>query len=197
MKRKILIFVAGILGITVRLHYVIIYLLSSRDVRKMIDIDVENNLSSVWIKTGNNHLLSLLLLLHIDRYYKTIFFHRTRKSVLSKIFSSENKLCFIIPYDVSLGENIKYDHPYGTILNAKFIGNNFRCKHLTTIGNKDDNEDFRPTILNNVTLGANVTIIGHITIGNNVVIGAGTVVTKDVPDNSIVVNEIILRFLNC
>ena len=127
-------------------------------------------------------ILSLILLLHLDKYYKTIFFHRTRKNVFCRIFSHENRLCFIIPY--------------GTILNAKYIGNNFRCKHLTTIGNKDDNEDLRPTILNNVTLGANVTIIGCVTIGNNVVIGAGTVVTKDIPDNSIVISGSYLRFLN-
>lgn len=47
-----------------------------------------------------------------------------------------------------------------------------------------------------MTLGANVTIIGHVTIGNNVVIGAGTVVTKDIPDNSIVISGSYLRFLN-
>ena len=40
-----------------------------------------------------------------------------------------------------------------------------------------------------MTLGANVTIIGDITIGNNVTIGAGSVVVKDVPDNSVVVGN--------
>ena len=45
-------------------------------------------------------------------------------------------------------------------------------------------------------MGANVTIIGSVTIGNNVVIGAGTIVTKDIPDNSIVIGSSHLRFLN-
>ena len=34
-------------------------------------------------------------------------------------------------------------------------------------------------------IGGNVTILPGITIGNNVVIGAGAVVTKDIPDNSL------------
>ena len=39
---------------------------------------------------------------------------------------------------------------------------------------------------NDVWIGGNVTILSGITIGNNVVIAAGAVVTKDVPDNSLV-----------
>ena len=38
-------------------------------------------------------------------------------------------------------------------------------------------------------LRANVVIIGSVSIGNNVIIGAGTVVTKDVPDNTIIVGN--------
>jgi maltose O-acetyltransferase len=38
-----------------------------------------------------------------------------------------------------------------------------------------------------VWIGANVTILPGVTIGNNVVIGAGAVVTKDIPDNSLAV----------
>lgn len=196
MKRFFNIIAAVLLGFTARAQYVIIYTSSSKEVKQIINKDVINNLGQVWTKYKLGSILSLILLLHLDKYYKTIFFHRTRKNVLCRIFSHENRLCFIIPYNVILGKDIKYDHPYGTILNAKYIGNNFRCKHLTTIGNKDDNEDLRPTILNNVTLGANVTIIGRVTIGNNVVIGAGTVVTKDIPDNSVVISGSYLRFLN-
>ncbi|MGN1362446.1 MAG: sugar O-acetyltransferase [Methanobrevibacter sp.] len=38
---------------------------------------------------------------------------------------------------------------------------------------------------NDVWLGGNVTILPGVNIGNNVVIGAGAVVTKDIPDNSL------------
>lgn len=41
------------------------------------------------------------------------------------------------------------------------------------------------TIGNNVWIGGNVIILPGVTIGDNAVIGAGSVVTKDVPDNMI------------
>ncbi len=39
------------------------------------------------------------------------------------------------------------------------------------------------TIGDNVWIGGNVCVLPGVTIGNNVVIGAGSVVTKDIPDN--------------
>jgi len=36
-------------------------------------------------------------------------------------------------------------------------------------------------------LGTNATVLPKLTLGTNVVVGAGSVVTKDVPDNSLVV----------
>ena len=46
-----------------------------------------------------------------------------------------------------------------------------------------------PTIGDNVTIYAGACVIGGIKIGNNVVIGANAVVTKDIPDNSVVVGN--------
>lgn len=43
------------------------------------------------------------------------------------------------------------------------------------------------TIGNNVWIGAGVSILPGVTIGDNVVIGAGSVVTKDIPSNSLAV----------
>ena len=43
------------------------------------------------------------------------------------------------------------------------------------------------TVGDNVYIGNNVIILPNVKIGNNVVIGAGSVVTKDIPDNSLVV----------
>lgn len=43
------------------------------------------------------------------------------------------------------------------------------------------------TIGNFTSIGTNAVLLPNITVGNNVVIGAGAVVTKDVPDNSVVV----------
>lgn len=42
------------------------------------------------------------------------------------------------------------------------------------------------TIKDNVWLGGNVVVLPGVTIGNNVVVGAGSVVTKDIPDNQFV-----------
>ena len=52
--------------------------------------------------------------------------------------------------------------------------------------------DFLPShghvkIGNNVWMGENVTILKGVTIGDNVIIGLGSVVTKDIPSNSIAV----------
>lgn len=40
-----------------------------------------------------------------------------------------------------------------------------------------------------MTIHCNSVIVGNIIIGNNVVIGAGTVLTKSVPDNCVVVGN--------
>ena len=42
---------------------------------------------------------------------------------------------------------------------------------------------------NNIWTGANVIILKGVTIGDNTIIGAGCVIHKDVPENSIIVNQ--------
>lgn len=64
------------------------------------------------------------------------------------------------------------------------IGKNCIIYHQVTIGSKEDK--FAPIIGDNVTIYPHSIIIGGIKIGNNSIIGAGSVVTKDVPDNAIV-----------
>ena len=46
-----------------------------------------------------------------------------------------------------------------------------------------------PIIGDNVFVGVGAVVVGKIKIGNNVQIGANAVVTKDVPDNAIVVGN--------
>ncbi len=67
----------------------------------------------------------------------------------------------IITHDVTLGDFVAVS-PAAVLLG--------RCK----IGNYSQ-------------IGANSTILPDVTIGNNVIVGAGAVVTKDVPDNCMVV----------
>lgn len=58
---------------------------------------------------------------------------------------------------------------------------------LTPMGRRKHMGIAKPVrIGNDVWIGGNVTILPGITIGNNVVVAAGAVVTKDIPDNSLV-----------
>ena len=134
---------------------------------------------------GAPSFLRFFYLMSNNEYYHELYFFRI-KDKLVRMFLYQKHGTFTIPRDVEIGANIILDHPFSTILNAKSIGDNFRCKNNTTIGNIKDDDKFRPVIGNNVYVGANVVIIGDITIGENVVIGAGSVVVKDIPNNVIV-----------
>lgn len=137
-------------------------------------------------------LLALLVFLHVDRYFRTLFYHRIGK-VRSCFFSwyRPGERYFIISSTTKIEGGMLFAHPYATVISAKSIGKNFYCLHLTTLGKLTPGQEKmdRPTIGDNVRLGANVTILGDIEIGNNVTIGAGSVITKSVPDNCVVVGN--------
>lgn len=58
---------------------------------------------------------------------------------------------------------------------------------LTPMGRRQHLGIAKPVrIGNDVWIGGNVTILPGVTIGNNVVVAAGAVVTKDIPDNTLV-----------
>ena len=48
---------------------------------------------------------------------------------------------------------------------------------------------WRGRIGNNVQIGSGVNIIGPITVGDNSIIGAGSLIDKDIPANSIAYNK--------
>ena len=57
-------------------------------------------------------------------------------------------------------------------------------------GTKNDREFAKAIVIgDNCWLAANVTVIGGVKIGNGCVIGAGSVVTKDIPDNCLAVGN--------
>lgn len=55
--------------------------------------------------------------------------------------------------------------------------------------NPDKSRWKKTLIKKGAVIGANATIICGVTIGKNAMVGAGAVVTKDVPDNAIVVGN--------
>ena len=82
-------------------------------------------------------------------------------------------------------------------MNCEHIGYGCAFLHNTTFGNKQkEGKLVRPWLGDNILVGANVVCIGNVHVGNNVKIGAGTVVTKSIPDNCTVVGNparIIMR----
>lgn len=131
--------------------------------------------------------MQLLYHLHTNRYFRTLFYHRLGpiKSACIQWYRPGDRY-FSISATTKIGESMWIAHPYATIINAESIGSNFSCIHCTTLGATSKG---RPTLGNNVSLGANVTIIGNVHIGNNVTIGAGSVVVKDLPDNCVAVGN--------
>lgn len=164
-------------------HYVL-YLLSKPSVKKQIDDDIE------YMNFRCKKKRSLIYWLADRKPYRNVFYHRIPNARYLKLILPEYNLFSIVGNTKIDGGAFVLNHPYATIINAKKIGKNFICCHLTTIGNAIHGDNsMLPTIGDNVTLGANVTIIGNVTVGNNVLIGAGSVVVKDVPDNCVVVGN--------
>ena len=161
-------------------HY-IAYCLLSDSTKQLVKEDVlEMN------RRGNRNN-GLCYYLVFKKPYRNIFYIRVGKiASLLRILLPPYSL-FSIGTQIIGGGCFVLNHPYGTIINCKRIGNNFTVCQLTTIGNAlHGRNDLVPTIGDNVSIGANATIIGDITIGNNVIIGAGSVVVKDVPDNCVI-----------
>lgn len=94
-----------------------------------------------------------------------------------------------ISCDAKIGTGFAIVHPCAIFINQyAVIGKNFSIRQNTTIGS-NGYDNLCPVIGDNVNLGANVCIIGNVKIGNNVVIGAGSVVVKDIPDDSVAVGN--------
>lgn len=87
-----------------------------------------------------------------------------------------------------IGGGLLIYHGYSTIVFCHSMGKNCTVYQNVTIGrgrNIDGND--LPIIGDHVTIYAGAIVIGGIHIGDHSVIGAGTVVTKDVPANTVIV----------
>ncbi|MCL2148304.1 MAG: serine O-acetyltransferase [Methanomassiliicoccaceae archaeon] len=96
--------------------------------------------------------------------------------------------CDIHP-GATIGERFFVDHATGVVIGeTAVVGNDVTIYQGVTLGGVSFEKGKRhPTVGDCVVIGANATVLGDIVIGNYVRIGAGSVVLKDVPDNSTVV----------
>jgi maltose O-acetyltransferase len=113
------------------------------------------------------------------------------------LFARRKRIKFGGGKNISIGDNFTGNFNL-TILDVKevYIGDNVMIGPntlITTVGHPLTPKGRRDHLAqaseihigNDVWLGDNVTVLPGITIGDNVVVGAGAVVTKDIPDNSL------------
>lgn len=104
-------------------------------------------------------------------------------------------------YNISVGENFYSNHNLVILDGApvKFGDNVFIAPNcgFYTAGHPLDAERrnrgieyaYPITVGNNVWIGAGVSVLPGVTIGDNCVIGVGSVVTRDIPSNSVAVGN--------
>lgn len=132
-----------------------------------------------------NDIFAFVKLLIENKELRSVFYWRLGKLARYLFFwfpGRADLYLFTNPHNV--GGGFYVGHGWGTVVNAKAIGKNFRVGQNVTIGSRNIKE---PVIGDNVSVWANAIVIGDITIGDNTQIGAGSVVVKSVPANCVVV----------
>ena len=136
---------------------------------------------------------------------KAVFFHRianffsiAKMDLIARIISQFSR--FLTGIEIhpkaKIGENLFIDHGMGVVIGeTSEIGNNVTIYHMVTLGgispsiNSDDqrNSKRHPTLMDNVVVGSGAQVLGPVIVGKNAKIGANAVVTKDVPENAVMV----------
>ena len=136
---------------------------------------------------------------------KAVFFHRianffsiAKLDLIARIISQFSR--FLTGIEIhpkaKIGINLFIDHGMGVVIGeTSDIGNNVTIYHMVTLGgispsiNSDDqrNSKRHPTLMDNVVVGSGAQVLGPVTVGKNAKIGANAVVTKDVPENAVMV----------
>ncbi len=136
---------------------------------------------------------------------KAVFFHRianffsiAKFHLVARIISQFSRFLTGIEIhpNAKIGKNLFIDHGMGVVIGeTSDIGDNVTIYHMATLGgiapsiNSDDQRNVKrhPTLKENVVVGSGAQILGPVVIGKNAKIGANAVVTKDVPENAVMV----------
>ena len=136
---------------------------------------------------------------------KAVFFHKVANffaiakfHLVARIISQFSR--FLTGIEIhpraNIGKNLFIDHGMGVVIGeTSEIGDNVTIYHMVTLGgispsvnsNEQRNIKRHPTIKDNVVVGSGAQILGPVTVGKNAKIGANAVVTKDVPENAVMV----------
>ena len=136
---------------------------------------------------------------------KAVFFHKianffsiAKFDLIARIISQFSR--FLTGIEIhpkaKIGKNLFIDHGMGVVIGeTSDIGDNVTIYHMATLGgispsinsNNQRNIKRHPTLMDNVVVGSGAQILGPIVIGKNAKVGANAVVTKDVPENAIMV----------
>ena len=136
---------------------------------------------------------------------KAVFFHKianffaiAKFHLVARIISQFSRFLTGIEIHPSanIGKNLFIDHGMGVVIGeTSEIGDNVTIYHMATLGgispsvnsNEQRNIKRHPTLKDNVVVGSGAQILGPVTVGKNAKIGANAVVTKDVPENAVMV----------
>ena len=136
---------------------------------------------------------------------KAIFFHKianffaiAKFDLVARIISQFSR--FLTGIEIhpkaKIGKNLFIDHGMGVVIGeTSEIGDNVTIYHMVTLGgispsiNSDSQRQIKrhPTLMDNVVVGSGAQILGPVVIGENAKIGANAVVTKDVPNNAVMI----------
>jgi serine O-acetyltransferase len=126
------------------------------------------------------------------------FFHLAKFHLVARIISQLSR--FLTGIEIhpgaKIGRNLFIDHGMGVVIGeTSEIGNNVTIYHMATLGgispsiNSNDQRQVKrhPTLNDCVVVGSGAQILGPVIIGANAKVGANAVVTKDVPENAVMV----------
>ena len=126
------------------------------------------------------------------------FFSIAKMDLVARIISQFSRFLTGIEIhpNAKIGKNLFIDHGMGVVIGeTSEIGDNVTIYHMVTLGgispsinsNEQRHVKRHPTLKDNVVVGSGAQVLGPVVVGKNAKVGANAVVTKDVPENAVMV----------